>query len=312
MSVKGDLSGKDIVEVIQQIENTTEVKTSDLSNVTGLTEVKLPENTKIETLNIISNTSIKKVEVPNNDSLKSINLSGSSVEELNASECSGLETVEVQNNVSLVVLNVSYSSVTALNAQNCVKLESLNCERCEITELNIEGCEKLSALDCSYNGLTRLSVSNFANLKNLACQGQRVRGVRRVQALNLIDLLFNKISELLLSDYSEEELSELNNVTDIKAFDSSGNEISISKDEQGNLTFNEAPAKITYKYKTGFNNTLMDVTVETSENESGENGGNVRNSGGGCNSNLGLGVLSALAILLKFCSHNSRSKSKNK
>ena len=282
VTVKGDLTGKNITEVIQQIETTTEVKTLDLSSVTGVTEVKLPENTKIETLTITENTSIKKVEVPQNDSLKSINLSNSKVEEVNASECSGLETVEVENNEALVVLNVSYSSVTTLNAKNCVNLENLNCERCEITELNLEGCEKLSDLDCSYNSLTRLDVSSFSKLSNLACQGQTVRGFKRVQSFNLIDFLFRKISEFFLADYSEEELNELKYVQNIKAFDESGNEIKVNSDEQGNVTFSKAPAKITYDYDTGFNDVVMDVTVETAEEEIVEDGSS-QGSRGGCN-----------------------------
>ena len=282
VTVKGDLTGKDIVEVISQIETTTEVKTLDLSNVTGVTEVKFPENTKIETLNITENTSIKKVEVSNNDSLKSINLSNSKIEEVNASECSSLKTVEVENNEALVVLNVSYSSITTLNAKNCVNLENLSCERCEITELNLEGCEKLSNLDCSYNSLTRLDVSAFTNLGNLVCKGQTVRGVKRVQNFNLIDFLFRKISEIFLSDYSAEELKELEYVQKLQAFDEAGKEVQVSSDGQGNLTFNKAPATITYDYVTGFNDIVMDVTVETSEETQEDDNNSISGSGSGC------------------------------
>ena len=315
VTLKGDLTGKDITEVIQDIETKTEVKTLDLSNVTGVTEVKLPENTKIETLTITGNTSIKKVEITQNNSLKSINLSGSKIKEVNASECSVLETVEVENNEALVTLNVSYSSVTTLNARNCINLANLNCERCEITELDLEGCEKLSDLDCSYNSLTRLDVSTFTNLASLASHGQRVTNVKRVRSFNLIDFLFRRIANFFLSDYSEEDLLELEKVQDLKAFDEYDNEIQVSSDDQGNLTFSNAPATIKYNYSTGFNNNIMDVTVVTVESENEEEDGdgddvNVADRNcGGCNSNFGF---AALAVLLKFCSCNNLQKSRKR
>lgn len=115
---------------------------------------------------------------------------------------------------------------------------------------------------------------------------QIVRGFKRVQSFNLIDFLFRKTSEFFLADYTEEELKELDYVHNLKAFDESGNEIQVSSDGQGNLTFSKAPATIKYNYSTGFNDNVMDVTVETAENETDKDGDSVNvanGSGGGCN-----------------------------
>ena len=92
-------------------------------------------------------------------------------------------------------------------------------------------------------------------------------------------------------------------ITGLKAFDETGRRINAEIDSGGNVSFSEAPAKITYYYDTGFNSILMDVTVETVAEEEKEKEEESRRYGsGGCNSvrSEGLGVRSVLMFIAIF------------
>ena len=92
--------------------------------------------------------------------------------------------------------------------------------------------------------------------------------------------------------------SGVENIRNLKAFDSSGNEITADFDSAaGTASFSEEPHKVTYDYDTGFNGIMMDVTVyATGEPETVEA---VGSSGGGCNSAFGIMTLAGMVMLLR-------------
>jgi len=99
----GDMSGADAQEVadlIEKIENVTELKILDLSNVTGITEISLPENTKLEELHIENS-----------------------------------ETLITDGCGELSELNCSYNSLARLDVSALNNLNSLKCDNQNINDL---------------------------------------------------------------------------------------------------------------------------------------------------------------------------------
>ena len=143
--LSGDLSGsngKEVADFIKKIENVTYIKTLDLSNVTGLTEVALPENTKIEELNI-----------ENSSTLTTLDVSSSSLKKLNTNGCSKLES-----------LNCESCDITELNVEGCSELLELNCSYNCLTSLKIADLKNLSSLKCEHqviSGIRRVEQFNF-------------------------------------------------------------------------------------------------------------------------------------------------------
>ena len=87
----------------------------------------------------------------------------------------------------------------------------------------------------------------------------------------------------------------------LKAYDNAGNELDVNLDtESGEVEFSGEPAKITYDYDTGFENTLMDVEISALESEPAsepENHATKRiGSSGGCTSGFGVWALAILAL----------------
>ena len=278
ITLTGSISNENLSAVIEKIASVTEVKTLDLSQLSNVTEVKLSENVKVESLTVSGSKTITKVEVQNNTSLQKIDLSGSKVETIDAKGCTALTEVVLTSCDELQKLDVSETPITKLDTSNCEKLSSINCYSCDISELNISGCKKLADLNCANNSLSRLDVSGFS-LNSLECQHQRLRGLIRSRALNILDILFRRVTAFLASAENENDLSDVANVKNIQAFDDKGEKIDVEfNDETGEVIFSKEPAIIQYDYITGFKNISMDVTVETSESTAKTIGG----SGSGC------------------------------
>ena len=306
ITLTGTISNESLSSVIEKITTVTEVKTLDLSKLENVTEVKLSDTVKVESLTVSGNEKITKVEVQNNSSLKSINLSKSKVETIDVNGCSELKEVVLTSCDNLQKLDVSRTPITKLDASNCEKLSSINCSSCDISELKIDGCKQLSDLNCANNSLTRLDVSSFL-LNSLECEHQRIKGFRKKSSFNILDILFRKIAAFITSDENDEDTAELVKVKDITGVDENGNEISPSSydNETGEVTFSKTPEVIKYNYETGFENTVMDVIVETSGESQGEENNDssaVGGSGGGCDliRNSKFGMRNFLIFFLIF------------
>ncbi|MDY6399837.1 MAG: hypothetical protein SPL10_05245 [Synergistales bacterium] len=221
------------------------------------------------------------------------------LEKLDAKGCSNLEEVNLEGCQSLEYLDVSETAITKLDTSNCEKLSSINCSSCDISELNIDGCKKLADLNCANNSLSRLDVSGFA-LNSLECEHQTVKGFIRRASFNILDILLRRLEAFVTSDANDDS-GYVANVKDITGVDENGNEFSPTSynEETGEVVFSKAPAEIKYNYITGFSDTSMDVTVETSSDTTGDTE-SLGSSGGGCNAGLGFFALALLLLKKKF------------
>ncbi|MBR2208550.1 MAG: hypothetical protein IJ859_07040, partial [Synergistaceae bacterium] len=114
----------------------------DLSNVTGLTEISLPDNSEI-----------KELTIKESKTLTIIDVSNSSIEKLNTNGCSKLE-----------ILNCESCNITKLNVSGCEKLLELNCAYNCLARLDVSELKNLGSLKCDHqviNGVRRLKRFNF-------------------------------------------------------------------------------------------------------------------------------------------------------
>lgn len=158
-----------ITETIARLESLTDVKTLDLSLITGISELKL-ENTTLESITLEGNQSITKVEINGNETLTALNLGGSKVETVDAEGCKRLTSINVERAENLTALNVKETAITELNAKDCTRLEMVDAKGCEnLSEVKLEGCESLEYLDVSETAITELDVRDCVNLGTLYC-----------------------------------------------------------------------------------------------------------------------------------------------
>ena len=246
-----------------------------LEEFTNLERLDLTEALSLETVDLRGNSSVKSVDVSGNTALKSLTLTGSKVETLDASGCESLVEVNVAGCESLKSLNVKNTPITSLNAEGCKGLEVLDCSECRLETLNLSGCESLNVLDCHDNRLNKLDAYTFAKLDELICYNQNIAGVKVGREFSFLEF-FGNVSA---SD-NEANDSGVENVINIRAWDSSGNEITARYDiDTGIAIFGGVPAKIAYDYITGFNGVNMDVTVFADGEEAVEG---TRNESSGC------------------------------
>lgn len=272
-----------------------------LEEFTNLERLDLKEAQSLETVNLSGNSSVKSVDIAGNMAVKSLTLTGSSVETLDASGCESLAEVNVAGCESLKTLNVSNTPITTLNAEGCTSLEVLDCSHCKLADLSLTGCESLNVLDCSYNDLHRLDVYMLLRLDVLRCEHQIVYGPNIGRTLDMSQY-FAEISASGNESYD----SGIENVINLRAFDSSGREISSAYDKDtGIASFSEEPARITYDYITGFEDVNMDVTINPAEKSGGGEYG-VPNERSGCNAVSILPLLAAMMIIVAGIRHLHR------
>lgn len=274
---------KSAVKVLKVNANVTDL--TGLEEFTNLERLDLKEAVRLETVDLSGNSSVKSVDISGNMALKTLTLTGSKVEVLDVSSCENLVELNVAGCETLRLLNVSYTPIKTLNVEGCTGLEVLNCSHCGFEDLTLTGCVSLNILDCSYNNLHRLDVYMLARLNELKCEHQTVDG----PAIGLVLDMAQYFDGISASSLNEANDSGVENVINLRAFDSSGREISAEYDrDTGIARFGEIPAKMTYDYITGFEDVNMDVTVFAAER------GGIRGVGsnsGGCNAEFALSVL---------------------
>ena len=140
----GDLSnfsGEDVADLIEKIENVTELKTLDLSKTIGITEILLPEDTKLEELNVKNCSTLIKIDVSNSPLTK-----------LNTNGC-----------VNLKALNCSSCGIIELEIIGCSRLSELNCSYNSLTRLNLSGFENLDILKCDHQNISGVKIDKKFN-----------------------------------------------------------------------------------------------------------------------------------------------------
>lgn len=295
--ITGNTTNEEFAQALEKISAVTTVTTLDLSSASGITEVKLNENSTVENVVLTGNDSVKTVEITGNSNLKSLELTGSSVTRVEANNCANLEEVNIEGCDTIEYLDVSGSSITSLNARDCSNLQTLSFGSCSVSSLNLSGCKSLENLTCDKNSLMKLDASELRNLKRIYCADQSTRAkVTKFKGRYVFAFATMRALSVTAADDSDSFTSEdLARVQDVKAYDAAGNELTAEYDaETGEITFPENAERVVYNYATGFEDTLMDVSIYPEAEDSGEDSGNVRgvgSSSGGCESGFGIFAL---------------------
>ena len=177
---------------------------------------------------------------------------------LDLTEAVKLESIDLQGNTSITSVDITgNASIVSVNVKDCVNLEELYCSDCSIEELLLDGCNSLRELYCDNNSICKLDLYMLNNLVELDCSNQNVKGVKIGLVFSFEKFFSGEgVSVSDIQDYGVE------NVTNLCAWDSEGNEITADyNDEIGDVLFAVSPVKIAYDYITGFRDVKMDVTV---------------------------------------------------
>ena len=198
------------------------------------------------------------------------------------------KTVEVNDNTELESINLAGSSIETLDTDGCENLQ----------ELNVAGCANLKSLSCSKNSLVALDLEECPILEEAEVSGQTRTGVTLSTSMNFSDLLNSSVFSSGIYDSEFMAAFSAGKVRNLKASDSSGNEISTEYDNTtGTMKFASVPASFSYDYMTGYKDVSMDVKVSSTSSEGEENNEKLGASGGGCNGYFGSCALLALACL---------------
>ena len=209
------------------------------------------------------------------------------LEELTLNENASAEELDISGNTSIKEIAITNANVKALNVSGCENLESLDCSSSGIESINVAGCISLRILNISNNSLMKFDAGTLGSLQELICNTQIVY-------VPSIGKIFALVEYLNASSFVR-SASGAENIKNLKAFDSSGNEIAADF-ASGTASFSEEPHKVTYDYDTGFNGVMMDVTVYATKEPETVN--SVGSSGGSCNSAFGIVTLAGMIMLL--------------
>ena len=169
-----------------------------------------------------------------------------------------------------------------------------------IKNLFVTGCTNLRTLSCPGNSLMALDLEGLTSLQEATVGGQT-----RTYELLSEDMNFSTMVESSVfsssSSYGFYAAFSPVKIENLKGFDASGKEISKTYNNvTGEVNFESVPAKIQYDYNTGFNNTLMDVTLSAGS-VTPPTSSDPGTSGGGCNVGFGamIMILFAAGMMLK-------------
>ncbi len=249
-------------------------------------------------MDLSGSTSIKSVDLSGNTSIKSLNLAGSGVESVNTEGCENLESIDVSGCTSLTSLNVnSNPSLKYINAEGCINLEELDCANCIVEYLNLTGCISVKKIHCEGNSLYKFDAYEFPVLEDFACENQNVKGWTIGREFSFMDLDEFTMS-MFAADGENTASSGVENITNLRAWDAAGNELTVNYDQEtGSAEFSAEPAKIAYDYITGFEDVKMDVTVSAAGSENPSI--NAPGGSGGCDVGAAFSVTAlALGLLL--------------
>ena len=268
---------------------TSSISSIDISNnkklirfgfcYTNITSLDLSENTKLEILSCY-NSKLSSLNISNNTQLRDISCFNNNLSEL-----------DISNNKNLIFLICNGNKIKSLDTSKNSALQYLICGGADSTipvvALNPETDEwYYENFDSSFLGLsggnnfTKLDVSNNPNLKYLYCEENNLK----FSTINLGDVSLetfsykNQNKVTIASSIEAGKTIDLSSEYDIdgtktvyKWFDSSDNEITPTKSENGVFTFGDEFVSQTL-HCTMTNALYPDLTLETTEVEVEEGG----------------------------------------
>ena len=251
----------------------------DISKNTILGEINCSNN-KLTSLNTFNDLELTLLSCENNN-LTSLDLSDNI--NLHSLYCdnNNLKAIDATNNVNLYQLSCSNNNLTSLNVKNCIKLEILNCSFNSLAELDLSKNSELPLLVCN-NNILRFSTLNISNVP-LDFDGNTaffepskldpqalVSITASIRANTCIDLSseygFEGKKYKWGNEWTIEKIEEGFYTTVYKWFDSSDNEVTPTKSENGVFTFGDEFVGKTL-YCTMTNALYPDLTLKTTSVE---------------------------------------------
>jgi len=237
---------------------------------------------------------VSELDVSSNTKLKTLHAFREKREE---SDRNIIEKIDISNNPNIESLWVSGNKLENLDVRNCLSLKGLQCTNNKIGELDLSNNSNLTSLDVRNNNLKSLNLDNNIQLESVQFSGNPIEkinlsnnknlnfvwpGDNRLCALDLTtntkvgspgvglnfwykqDVVINESNHIrnVIATNGVINFSELD--PDMKA--SSVTDVAGAK-VQGNAFVGITGDKVTYKYKTGFQETSINVTLNvTNEN----------------------------------------------
>ena len=216
-----DVSGFGNLEVLNCSNNS--IGDLDISNNLKLKEIYCNSN-KLKNLTtaIVNNTSLKKIYCDNNQ-LSSL-LIDNNYTSLTDLSCTSnkLTQIDLASNTFLETLNFSSNDMSSVGLTTNTNLLSLLCSQNQLTQLSLAANTLLETINCNNNQINDLTVNTIINLKYLYSNTNQLIGLDLLSNNKLIELDVN--SNLLTTLDLSEDLSQL------KTFDCSRNNLSIDLD----------------------------------------------------------------------------------
>ena len=260
----GSLSDTEIATVTR-----INVSSQGITNLTGIEHF-----TALTYLNCSYNN-LTALVVSGCTELETLDCSNNQLTQLDVSECTVLETLycstnnltslDVSQNTALEKLYCPTNNLTSLDVSQNTELDTLYCSENNLESLNVLGCTELNILDCSSNQLTALNVSSNTELTDLYCSSNRltaldVSGYTNLQTLNcsnqVAELNVDRANDNWSVNLSEKIGGSWDSVTDIQT-----DPESVLSDDKTTVSWNRGRVEVSYQYKTGYQETLMDVTL---------------------------------------------------
>ncbi len=244
----------------------------DVSSSTALKYLEC-DNNQLTALDVSKNTKLTHLSCYNNQ-LTALDVSSSTALEYLTCYSNQLTALDVSSNTALTYLDCDSNQLTALDVSKNTALEDLYCHSNQLTSLDVSKNTALDYLFCFDNKLTELDVSSNTALTRLRCYGNQLTALDVSKNTALEYLICNgqntsgsniiytgdatyPYEHIFSWDISADKIA---NISDVAAKDSSDAAITVSYAD-GTARFASFPSKVTYNYKTSYEDKVMDVTL---------------------------------------------------
>ena len=236
--------------------------TLDLSNMSSLRVVYCSGNSIGNNLNLNGCANLTRLGCSYNEMS---NFDFSEFTKLEYLRCSynKFSEIDVSSNVALTTLRCSNNDLEALNLGTNIALMELDCAQNKIKTLDLSKNTALKNLYCASNSLTSLNINPNTALQKIECQNNAlvslVLPASEVFADDGVNLSPQNIGGLKINgtyyiDFLNDKYglfaSDMKSISNVKAYNTAGNEINLtaSDNDNGVYTFAEAPVRLSYVY----------------------------------------------------------------
>ncbi len=216
----------------------------DVSSNSDLVNLGCSEN-DLHELDVSKNLALVNLDCGSNDHIGELDLSNNTeLEELTA-HSTGLSELDVSKNTKLTYLSCEGSFLVSIDVSMLKDLEILGVSGCLLKSIDVSNNTKLRHFNCTYNELVELDLSNNKDLETLACYDNK-RINLKAEARDNSEYPW----QVNLKDYVGDNLE---NVSNLKGYDSGNREINSSFDEAAGIAlFAGGFHHLEYDYDLGY------------------------------------------------------------